>query len=226
MSGESGTGTAGDSEPTGGVERVSAFSDGVFAIAITLLVLPLAEAHLRADHLTDDLLALVPEFLAFVLSFWVVSRFWQVHHEAFRHIVRADRTLLGVNLVFLFWVALLPFPTAVLGRYGDTTAGVVLYAGGLIATGLSSTLLWWYAAYGQPRLRRGQRPLIRPGTDAEFMRSRLNGGIAVTAAFVPSLPLAFVSPGIAEASWVLIVPFSVAARRASRRRRGGPSTPP
>jgi uncharacterized membrane protein len=201
-------------EHTGGVERLMAFSDGVFAIAITLLVLPLAEVDLRDNHVTEDLIDVVPSFLTFALSFAVIGRFWFLHHRGFSDIIRTDGTLLVLNLLFLFWVALLPFPTAVLGRYGDTTAGVVLYAVSIIATGLSSAALWWYAARGRTRRYPGALPLIRAETDPVAIRVRLARGAAAWAGFVPSIPLAFVSPQWAELSWLLVIPFSsLTARR-------------
>ena len=86
----------------------------------------------------------------------------------------------------LFWIALLPFPTAVLGEHGDTAAAVVLYAATIILTGLSSTALWWYAAVGRARLRADTRPLTHESTDPEKVRRGLAGGVSVVVGFVPS----------------------------------------
>lgn len=209
--------TAGSDEPTSGVERVVAFSDGVFAIAITLLILPLAQASFREGQVEQDLLNLVPEFAAFALSFAVIGRFWRVHHRGFLRIVRADRQLLTINLVFLFWVAVLPFPTAVLGQHGDSVAAVVLYAMSIILTGLSSSWLWWYAARGRPRLHRGARPLTHPDTDPAETRMALARGLGAVSGFLPSLPLAFVSTTAAELSWLLAIPLTTLAARRARR---------
>src|SRR5690606_41223280 len=129
------------------------WSDSVFAIALTLRALPLADADMLEGDVAGDLVALAPKLLAFALSFAVIGRYWRAHRRAFAHIVRADGTLVGLSLLFLFWIALLPFPTAVLGEHGDTAAAVVLYAATIILTGLSSTALWWYAAVGRARLR-------------------------------------------------------------------------
>ncbi|EIF00443.1 TMEM175 family protein [Saccharomonospora glauca] len=203
----------------GGVERIVALSDGVFAIALTLLALPLVDAEIHADDVWGDLLGLSPKLLVFALSFAVIGRYWRVHHRVFARIVRADGTLVALSLLFLFWIALLPFPTAVLGEHGDTAAGVVLYATTIVLTGLSSTALWWYAAVGRARLRADARPLTHEDTDPEEVRRSLSGGTAVVVGFVPSLPLAFVDPTLAELSWLLVIPFGHLIDRMSRRGR-------
>src|SRR5690606_24565972 len=136
----------------------------------------------------------------------------------FERIERADGTVVGLSLLFLFWVALLPFPTAVLGDHGDTPAGVILYAATIILTGLSSTVLWWYAAVGRPRLRDGARPLIRQDLDPDIIQRSLAGGTAVVTGFIPSIPLAFVDPAAAELSWLLVIPMGHLLDRAAQRR--------
>ncbi len=211
--------TNGRVHDSSGVERIVALSDGVFAIALTLLALPLVDADIRADDVSGSLIALIPQLLVFALSFVVIARYWRVHHRVFARIERADGTLVGLSLLFLFWVALLPFPTAVLGEYGDTAAAVVLYAVTIILTGLSSTALWWYAAMGRARLRAGARPLTREDTDPEDVRRSLARGVAVIVGFTPSLPLAFVDPSLAELSWLLVIPLSPVIDRVARRRR-------
>jgi uncharacterized membrane protein len=80
-----------DDRPPPSLDRVSAFSDGVFAIAITLLILPLTDAQVRDGHVLEDLLALQHEFFALVLSFAVIGRFWLLHHEDLRVMTGAGR---------------------------------------------------------------------------------------------------------------------------------------
>jgi uncharacterized membrane protein len=198
-----------------GVERLAAFSDGVFAIAITLLVLPLADAEIHAETAGADLLALLPRAFTFALSFAVIGRFWIGHHNSLRRVVRTDNRLLVLNLAFLFTIAFLPFPTSVLGETSDSTAATVLYAATIVATALSSTATWWYAA---------RRQLLDPElAPPSQTRAALAGGLAAAAAFVPSIPLAFVAPGAAKWTWLLLVPFSVAADRLFPA--GSPDTP-
>lgn len=194
-----------------GPERLAMFSDGVFAIAITLLVLPLTEAEIEPGHIAADLRALVPQMLTFGLSFAVIGRYWMVHHQDVRRIARVDDRLLVLNLAFLLCVAFLPFPTSVLGKEAET-ASVVLYAATIIAAALTATALVRYAA---------ARRLTTPSSDGE-VRAAFAGGTATALAFAPSIPLAFVSPPWAMVSWLLTIPFGMAADRIVRRRRRRP----
>jgi uncharacterized membrane protein len=188
-----------------GVERLAAFSDGVFAIAITLLILPLTEAEIHEETVNADLVALLPKALTFALSFAVIGRFWLLHHSDFQRITRTDSRLLVLNLAFLFTIAFLPFPTALLGESSDSAAATVLYAATIMAAALTSTVMWWYAA------RHG---LLDPEqASAAEVRANLAGGLAAVAAFLPSIPLAFVVPEWAKLSWVLLIPFSMIAGR-------------
>jgi uncharacterized membrane protein len=204
-----------------GVERLAAFSDGVFAIAITLLVLPLTEAQIHEETVTADLEALLPKGLTFALSFAVIGRFWLLHHSDVQHITRTDDKLLVFNLAFLFTIAFLPFPTAVLGESSDSGAAAILYAATIMAASLASTAMWWYAA------RHG---LLDPEqAPAAQVRANLAGGLAAALAFAPSIPLALVSPSWAKVSWLLLIPFSMIAdrlfpSREEGRRHGRPST--
>jgi uncharacterized membrane protein len=130
-----------DKPPPPTLDRVQAFSDGIFAIAITLLILPLTEAQIQDGQVTEDLLALQHQFLALFLSFAVIGRFWLLHHDALRMMSAAGPKMLVGNLVFLFFVVLLPFPTALLGD-GDSAAATIIYALALVATSLSSLFMW------------------------------------------------------------------------------------
>jgi hypothetical protein len=119
------------------LERLVFFSDAVFAIAITLLVLPLTEAHTSPTSTWDgSCCACGRSFSASHLSFAVISNYWVAHHRTVRHIV--DARLVWLNLGFLLMIAFLPFPTAVLGEHGDTTPAAVLYAGAMSLTGFAS----------------------------------------------------------------------------------------
>ena len=130
-----------------GMGRILALSDGVFAIAITLLILEIALPATKSHpDLPKALLGLWPQYLAYVLSFVVIARFWVTHHLAFRLIGRYDAGLVWLNLVLLMFVAFLPFPTAVLGEHNGSPA---------TAYRTASADYWWYAS--------GQGRLLRPG---------------------------------------------------------------
>lgn len=188
-----------------GLERTTMFSDGVFAIAITLLVLPLADAEIGDEMVGGQLLGLVPKMLTFALSFAVIGRYWILHHHVFDRLARSDGGLMTLNLAYLFCVAFLPFPTSVLGEQGDSTAGTLLYALNLIAIGLVALALWWYASR--------RRHLLRDDVTPYEIRARLVRTVVPTLALLPSVPLAFVSTDWAKYSWLLLVPFSVVAGR-------------
>ena len=125
--------------------RVEAFSDGVFAIAITLLVLDLTVPEFKSGRLLHDLAHLWGAYIAYVSSFLYIGVIWLNHHNAFTRIHRVDRNLQWANLGLLFTTALLPFPTAVLsaalqsGGTGDRRTAVVLYA--LVAGAMAATWL-------------------------------------------------------------------------------------
>ena len=109
--------------------RIVAFSDGVFAIAITLLVLNLSvPEHLHGDDLNKVLWEQRQDLLAYAISFAVIGRFWVVHHRFFSSVVGFDGRLLGLNLFYLGWVALFPFSAQVFGDHAGDTAAIVLYA--------------------------------------------------------------------------------------------------
>src|SRR5262249_44147020 len=130
------------------LDRVVFFSDAIFAIAMTLLVLqlripfvPSGNEHLLWHRLGDQL----PSFYSFALSFFTIGLQWMAHQRKFRLIRRYDSVLLWINLMFLFCIAFLPFPTAVLGRIGGQ-ASAVFYACSIAATRLLGRFLAVHAA--------------------------------------------------------------------------------
>ncbi len=133
-----------------GLGRVLAISDGVFAFAVTLLVLDLFVPVLSPGALSADLWeALSQEYISFfnyLLSFLIAGVWWNAHHRNFGLIRSSDSTLRWLNLLFLAWIALLPFFTKILDQYNNLQIAVVLYATDQAAAGLFITLSWWYAS--------------------------------------------------------------------------------
>lgn len=131
--------------------RLEAFSDGVFAIAITLLVLEI-KVPLSNTALGAEFLQLWSSYLAYVVSFVVIGAIWINHHAMFQHIVRVDGTLLLLNVLHLMPIAFLPFPTAVLAeafhRGTDEPVAAAFYGGILTVIGIFVNAMWRYAAYG------------------------------------------------------------------------------
>src|SRR5499427_10908242 len=126
--------------------RVQALADGVFAIAMTVLVLGIQvpEGGGAAD-LRAHLAALAPRLASYVLSFVMLGVLWIGHHYQFHFIRRTDRGLLWLNLLFLLTVTFLPFGTAVLGNYFREPLAVALYGGTIVVAGVSLLLHWMYA---------------------------------------------------------------------------------
>ena len=126
--------------------RLVAFSDGVFAVAITLLVLNLQVPQIATgSELVSRLGALWPKLLSYALSFVIVGIYWVAHHNTFHYIKRSDRNLLWLNILLMMCIVFIPFPTALLGQYPEQRVAVIIYAGTLVITGLVLQSLRWYA---------------------------------------------------------------------------------
>ena len=116
--------------------RLESFSDGVFAIVITLLVLELKLPEVRYDALAQSLMALLPSISAYVLSFLLIGMYWVFHHHAYTLIDGVDGVLLWLNIVFLLLISFMPFPTMMLGRYPGQTLPIVFYGCNLLLANL------------------------------------------------------------------------------------------
>jgi TMEM175 potassium channel family protein len=143
--------------------RIEAFSDGVFAIAITLLVLdlkvPSPSAH--GPGLAAILLRQWPSYLAFATSFAFIGIMWINHHRLFTLIRRSDHTLLLLNGLLLFGVTAVPFPTALLAAYighRDERVAAMVYSGTYVVIAIAFNLLWRYASYQNRLLDRRADP--------------------------------------------------------------------
>lgn len=183
------------------LDRIVFFSDAVFAIAITLLVLdihvPEIPERLVDEQLPGRLLALWPKYLSYVLSFVVILMYWMAHHITFRAIKRYDRTLIWLNSLFLMCIAFLPFPTSLLGEYGDNQLAVAIYAASVAVARLLLTAVWWYASSGHR--------LIDESFPESTIRIYLVRGLAVALAFVISIGISFFSVSAATYFWILLV---------------------
>jgi uncharacterized membrane protein len=130
--------------------RLEAFSDGVFAIAITLLVLELHVPELQpGERLWPALLREWPQFGAYLTSFAILGIMWVNHHSMFRQIRRADRGLMFLNLFLLLWTALLPFPTNLFAKYLQDDSinahvAAAVYSTNLTLAAIAFSLIWWH----------------------------------------------------------------------------------
>jgi uncharacterized membrane protein len=184
------------------LERLVVFSDGVFAIVITLLVLPLtAEVDLPpTDDLAGEVFAMWPRVVTFVVSFLVVGQFWMVHHRVYGRFTGCTGGLIRIGLLSLLTVCFLPFPAALLGEH--TTAGdqfpVVFYAACLTLTSLSFTATWLYAK---------SHGLVDPSLDEALTREMTTRSLVTSGVFVLSIGAAFFGLVAAVLCWMVLLPL-------------------
>ena len=186
-------------------DRIVNLSDGVFAIAITLLILdirvPDIPENLVSRQLPEALLSLWPKYLGYVLSFVGISAFWFIHQSIFRPIRAYDRGLLYLNFLFLMVVAFVPFPTSLLGEYGDHQLPVAIYAATLAVGRLLLTAIHWYST-------RNDRMLDEP-QDPATVRFFLIRGLMIPAIFLLSIAVSFFSVGVAIWTWLIMLAVDV-----------------
>ncbi len=184
------------------------FSDAVFAIAITLLAIDirLPDTRIESDEALRRALAeLAPQIWAFALSFIVIAQFWIGHLRTFRRVERLDSRLLAINLLLLFFIALLPFPTSVVASEGDTPTGATLYATFVVLAGLLSTLLWVYPT----RIAH----LASADVSPDLARRIALRAVSVPVVFALSIPIALVETRLAWLVWFAAVPIQVVVSR-------------
>jgi uncharacterized membrane protein len=185
------------------VARMLALTDGVAAIALTLLVLDIKlPSGLRGAALDQALDETWAELGSLALSAVVIALFWRVHHTAMRGAVQVDSGLFWLNVAFLALLSLIPFPTSALQDYADQPLGPALYGG---VVGVTASVL--YAIALRVGLRAGERPGAVPLPAQAFV-------------FLVSVGIAQVSPTAAMYSWAAVVPLAALADRLARRQRG------
>jgi uncharacterized membrane protein len=188
-------------------DRVSIFTDAGYAIAMTLLVVELQVPEIpEAGGLGAALQAARPQVIGFFIGFAVLGRYWMAHHQFFADLKRVDRGLMGLNLVYLAFVAFAPFPVALISRYEEHPAAFVLFALVMAAISAMEAVMFLYAA------RRDY--FVRP-VPPTLLRYGLIGSGAPVAVMLLSIPLAFVSPNLALLSWLVMFPLGIAIDRAA-----------
>jgi uncharacterized membrane protein len=189
--------------------RIAAFTDGVMAVAITLLVLNLEVPTIgRGDSLGDELVDLLPSFGAYVLAFALVGRFWVIHHNLFETLHGFDRTLMTMNLAFLALIVLIPFSTDLYDAYSDEPLAAAVLGATL---GLAAMTNWAMTTH----VVRGGLIRDEHREAAEQFASPI--GLGFTAAFLLSVPAAFLSVHLAEALWISTIVLRYPLRKLGRR---------
>ena len=168
--------------------RLETFSDGVFAIAATLLIL---DVHTASGSVAHGLVHAWPSYAVYAISFGTIGIIWVNHHTVFRQIGRVDRTFLFINVLFLMVIAFSPFPTRVLGEHLRDGSRAAAFVYGLTFTLMAVTYgaLWFYAAAG--------RRLLAPDADRRTVsgisRSFLPGSFVYGLATISSLLSAYLA---------------------------------
>ena len=192
------------SESGEGTDRLQFFSDAVFAIAMTLLVIDIAVPTIKSEtgeNLWAGLLEEWPSLLAYALSFLVISLSWRGHHSKFRHITRYNGRLVSLDLLLLFFIAFVPYPTSVISRYGDLVPSVVLYAATVAIITIIQAAIWVYAYCAK---------LTDESVDAGFYAWVLRNELSTPIVFLLSIPVAFLwNARAAMFFWILSWPVSV-----------------
>jgi uncharacterized membrane protein len=207
-------------EPTWGTGRLEAFSDGVFAIAITLLVLDIKVPPLANIHDDTELLTALgtqwPKYFAYALSFLTVLLMWAGHHNLVSYVERTNGTFFLLNGLFLMGVAVLPFPTALLSEYlgqlGRNTA-VAVYSITFLAISLLFNALLWYASRNQ---------LLDPAADPQDLRHMRRRYLVGPVFYMLALVLALADlVWMSLAIYVFLAVFYLLPRSVIRRWLGG-----
>jgi uncharacterized membrane protein len=184
--------------------RLAALSDGVFAVAMTLLVatlpLPRTPADLGAASLRDALLAVLPQLRDVAVSFFVAALYWLRHHDLVRALARCNSAVMWLNFLLLFGVVLTPLATHLLGAFPRGAVTVDIYAANLAFIGTVLLIIWWYAIRHEG--------LLKATIEPKDARRELRGLAASILVLLSSIPLAWVNADIALWSWLLLAPIA------------------
>lgn len=196
--------------------RLIAFSDGVVAIALTVLILPLTNIELGKLGANP-----IPElwdrysflFVGFAVSWFVIISFWMTHHQLFAMIGRIDTPMMHLSLLWLFGVVLFPFPASLLGQTGSSfdTARLVMsaYTLTLLFISVVSSAMWWRA--------HSHRELLNDEGLAQLGESQSSRGFVMSGVFVGCLIIAQFNPGDAPFFLFLLLATDAIARPLDRR---------
>jgi uncharacterized membrane protein len=187
-------------------QRLEAFSDGVIAIAITLLVLTLDVPDVKDGKLFDAIVDDWTSFAAFILSFVVIGIMWVSHHSMFERIATVDRPLMFLNLTLLLGIAFLPFPTSLLATYmresgSNSHIAAAIYSTAMLGIGLAFLGMW---------IRLARRPeLLVAGIPPERIQLAIRRSLVGPAVYAVTIGLAFVSAVACFVVYALVAVYFV-----------------
>lgn len=179
------------------LERLILFSDAVFAIAITLLVIEIKvpELHAADGPVTDSTLLyslkhLIPKFIGFIISFLLIGLYWTIHHRMFGYVTAYDRKLLVLNLLFLFFIALMPFSNGFYSEYAglmvrnDLKVPLSFYVMNFCGVGFTNYFMWRH-------ISNPKRNLTDPPIDPNVLQLAKLRSLTVPVIFLLMLPIAY-----------------------------------
>ncbi len=176
--------------------RILAFSDGVFAIAILLLLIDIRlPADTTAVNLGSVLIELWPKYLAFLLSFVVIGLYWSAHVRLFREIIRYDQNLIWLNLLILLFIVAIPFSTSALSIRLFQLSGII-YATNMACAGYMHTILRIYAGSNHRLISKKHSPL--------YIRRGILFSLFAPVGFTVSVGIVFFNASAAMVFWVII----------------------
>jgi uncharacterized membrane protein len=190
-------------------ENVVLFGDAIFSIAITLLVLDIKLPDVQAFEsnalFIQGLAGTLPKFMGFFISFFVIALYWRGYHRIAQYLKRFSGAMLLLNIVFLFMIAFMPFPTSLLGEAGGSVGYIVIFYQSVMAlTSIIMYAMWRYAAGGDL--------LIEPGLDRRLVGVIAARTLIPAVVFIVTIPLAFYSITLTELCWIFIAPLTMMAK--------------
>jgi uncharacterized membrane protein len=183
----------------------------VLILSLSVPIITSSSASSENSQLVSSLQSLLPDILSYVLSFAILGTFWIRHHTMFNFVTRVDRILLWLNIIFLLTIGFIPFSTALLGRYPTLQLSLIVYGSNLIATSVTSQVLWRYST--------GKKLLVHDLLDEEAM-SRINNRMTVGAlSYLVAIAISFIDPLVTLVIYIVTLLFFIVNTTTGFRRR-------
>lgn len=177
--------------------RLEAFSDGVFAIVITLLVLEIHFPNVSSRELLPAMISILPSILTYFMSFALIGIYWLSHHFYFDRIKKINGTLTLMNMLMLLLISFMPIPTGILGHYPLEPSALILYGSTLMVSNLLGYLMLGYVSRNQD--------LTHSYFEKDFLKKRTPIYLWVNGSYLISMIFAFIWPGLSYAIYIIII---------------------
>jgi TMEM175 potassium channel family protein len=186
-------------------KRLETLVDGIFAIAMTLLVLGLAVPNINQPLsntvIQNSFYTLIPNLFSFILSFILLAMFWNIHHRIFNQIKRINNTLMWINVIWLLFIVLVPFSASALGQYGNYTLPNVIFNLNMLGIAIFLYLTRYYATW---------KNLMEHDTSQIKYNKRANAAFISIALL--ALLLSYINPSYSTTVYILLIPLQLVRR--------------